>query len=228
MSANARSGPNPSPLFDHLAYRFSDLKVLHTALRHRSVGPPHNERLEFLGDAILGSVISARLFADASRAAESQLSLYRAQLVRRESLAAVAREIELGSFLILGRNELNNGVAQRDSVLADAMEALIGAVFIDGGFSAATQVVERLFGQRVSDALQAKAERDPKSRLQEWLQARGWDLPEYQTIENPDARPRYRVDCSVARADLTTRGTGADQRSAQQAAAEAMLAQLEA
>jgi ribonuclease-3 len=164
---------------DALGYECNDAALLEEALTHRSAGSSHNERLEFLGDAVLNFVVAKLVFDEFADADEGDLSRFRASLVSGETLAVIAAEIDLGSQLRLGSGELKSGGFRRKSILADALEALFGAVYLDGGFDAAARVIERLFVARL-DRLPSAAElKDPKTRLQEALQARGLPLPSY-------------------------------------------------
>jgi ribonuclease III len=210
-----------------LAYRFADGDLLQRALTHRSHGDVHNERLEFLGDAVLGLLIADWLYRAFPDAREHELTLMRANLVKRAALAAVAREIDLGSFLRLGTGERKGGGYRRDSILADALEAVFGAIFCDGGFEATRQVVERVFAARVGvvDA----AARDSKTLLQERLQARRLSLPRYTVIvQEGDAHaPRFTVACRVDDLDVITEGSGQSRRDAEQQAAARALAALD-
>ena len=159
-----------------LSYRFRDPALAQLALTHRSVGKPNNERMEFLGDALLGAVIAELLFEVHPKASEGELSRLRAQLVNGQALAVVARELALGDELKLGPGELKSGGFRRDSILADAFEALVAAVYLDGGFDACREMLRGLFAERVI-ALR-RSSKDAKTRLQEHLQAGGWPLPQ--------------------------------------------------
>lgn len=211
-----------------LNYEFTDPELLRQALTHRSAGGWHNERLEFLGDAVLGVVIAGALYDAKPEAREGVLSRYRALLVRRETLAQVARELGIGEQLAMGSGELRSGGHQRKSILADALEALIGAIFLDGGFEAAATVVSRLYRQRLA-SLPPEAELiDAKTALQELLQARGLPPPRYRLLDTagPDHAQRFTAACEVVGLDFETRGTGSSRRRAEQAAAALALAQL--
>ena len=162
----------------NLPYRFRDPALAQLALTHRSIGKPNNERLEFLGDALLGAIIAEMLYEVHPKASEGELSRLRAQLVNGQALAVLARELELGDELKLGPGELKSGGFRRDSILADAFEALVAAVYLDGGFDACRDVIRGWFGERI--AALRRSSKDAKTRLQEWLQAGGWPLPDYQ------------------------------------------------
>jgi ribonuclease-3 len=211
-----------------LAYQFRDPRLLARALTHRSLGADNNERLEFLGDSVLGFVISQLLYARNPRASEGRLTRMRAALVRRETLAAIARELDLGPALRLGSGELKSGGHDRDSILADAYEAVVGAIFLDGGVRAARGFVEKSMGTRFEDVRERDSLKDPKTRLQEQLQKRGLPVPEYTMLDVSGAahRQHFVVQCSVAGLDQTVRGEGSSRRQAEQRAAENALRRL--
>ncbi|HEY5790615.1 MAG TPA: ribonuclease III [Gammaproteobacteria bacterium] len=221
---------DPGGLASRLGHRFAEPALLEQALTHRSAGAPHNERLEFLGDALLGMVIAAELYARYPHAGEGELTRMRASLVRRETLAQVARELDLGGQLRLGGGELKSGGFRRDSVLANAVEALLGAIYLDGGYLAGREVLRRLFAARLDELPAAALAKDPKSRLQEFLQGRGRPLPEYRVVatEGADHRRRYTVECQVEGLPGTCVGTGSSRRRAEQEAASLALAALPA
>ncbi len=199
------------------------------ALRHRSVGGTNNERLEFLGDAVLGMVIAHELYTRFPKAAEGELSRLRASLVKKPTLAEVARDLKLGDFLVLGSGELKSGGFRRDSILADALEAVFGAIYLDAGFASCRDVILRLYRNRL-DATPAAAQlKDPKTRLQEYLQAQHLDLPEYTVtaIQGQAHRQTFEVSCRVAQLDQQANGTGSSRRRAEQDAAACMLALLD-
>ncbi len=208
-----------------LGYRFRDSALLETALRHRSAGSEHNERLEFLGDAILGMVVADHLFRRFADASEGQLTRMRAHLVRGPTLAAVARDLGLGEHLELGGGALNSGDHDRDSVLADALEALLGAVYLDGGMPEATALVERLLESRLETADPSIVYKDPKTRLQEFLQRRGLALPEYRVVaeSGQSHARRFSVELDVPGRDAPFHGEGTSRRRAEQAAASNAL-----
>lgn len=211
-----------------LGYHFRDPKLLMTALTHRSAGPDHNERLEFLGDAILGFETADLLFHDASLANEGQLSRMRAHLVKRETLAEIARKLELGQILRLGPGELRSGGQNRDSILADAIEAIIAAVYLDGGIEKARTLVGHLLSERLADPTQKLHRKDAKTRLQEHLQAQKLPLPVYQVdqVEGEQHRQEFTVSCQVEPLELRVEGRGSSRRRAEQNAARAMLQTL--
>ena len=215
------------PLERALGYAFRDRALLRQALTHRSAGVSHNERLEFLGDAALGYLVGRRLFDAFPDAREEELTLMRADLVRKDALAAVAREIALGEHLLLGSGERRSGVRDRTSVLADALEAVVGAATLDGGARAGAAVVDALFGARIA-TFDGAPEKDAKTRLQETLQARGLTLPEY-LVESDEGKPharRYVVRCRVRELDAEATGAASSRREAEQAAARCVLERL--
>ena len=196
-------------------------------MTHRSAGVCHNERLEFLGDAALGYLVGRRLFETFPDAREEELTLMRANLVRKDALAQVAREIALGEHVLLGSGERRSGVRDRTSVLADALEAVVGAATLDGGSAAGRAVVDALFGTRI-EGFDGAPQKDAKTRLQEILQARGLTLPEY-TVESDAGKAharRYVVRCRVPELDVAATGAGASRREAEQAAAHRVLERL--
>jgi len=187
----------------------------------------HNERLEFLGDAVLGFLITDTLYG-VSAEREGALTRRRASLVRKESLAALARELCLGEFLVLGPGEQKSGGRNRDSILADALEAVIGAIYLDGGVNAVGLVVARLFAERLSLVGQSEVEKDAKTKLQERLQAERLALPLYEVHDVDDCadEPSFTVTCAVSEPPLETVGHGATRREAEQNAAARMLGRL--
>jgi ribonuclease III len=210
-----------------LAYHFRDASLAALALTHRSAGKPNNERMEFLGDALLGAIIAEMLYETHPKATEGEMSRLRAQLVNGQALASLARELELGDQLKLGSGELKSGGYRRDSILADAFEALVAAVYLDGGFDACRETVRTLFAERV--AALPRSSKDAKTRLQEWLQANGWPLPQYELVatEGEEHARIFDVNCSVAEpVAVTASGRGSSRRLAEQDAAEAALGRL--
>ncbi len=208
-----------------LQYRFDDPGLFSRALTHRSVNGPNNERLEFLGDAVLDFVISEALFELRPDADEGDLSRLRASLVKDSSLAGIASDLGLGEFLILGSGERKSGGHRRESILADALEALFGAIYLDAGFNAAKATIEKVFAERLAGLPDARDLRDPKTRLQEWLQARQLSLPRYELLDvtGKDHKQRFAVSCSVTELSQTTNGTASSRRKAEQKAARSML-----
>jgi ribonuclease-3 len=222
---------SPEALAQRLGYRFHDLALLKRALTHRSSGKNNNERLEFLGDAVLGCVIAEEIFRRHPRAREGELSRLRATLVRRESLAALAQSLEIGSFLRLGSGERKSGGHHRNSILADGLEAVLGAIYLDGGFEPCRACIIELFEERLSGVTDLSELKDAKTRLQEFLQSRQQPLPEYSVVETTgDAHDqRFRVRCHVGDSDNPpTEGIARSRRKAEQIAAAQMLKQLEA
>ncbi|HSS64534.1 MAG TPA: ribonuclease III [Gammaproteobacteria bacterium] len=212
-----------------LGYVFKDGTLLDRALTHRSAGSGHNERLEFLGDSIINFIMAEVLFRAQPDAREGQLTRLRALLVRRDTLAAVARELDLGMALKLGGGELKSGGRDRDSILADALEALVGAVYLDSGIESCRELVQRLFAEKIAQAQQRRAAKDAKTRLQERLQAKGLPLPSYEVVEVKGAphNQEFQVFCRVASLNSPTCGTGGSRRKAEQAAARLALEQLD-
>jgi ribonuclease-3 len=217
-------------LREALGYECRDAALLEAALTHRSAGSSHNERLEFLGDAILNCVVAMLLFREFGAADEGYLSRLRASLVSGDALAVIAAQIDLGHQLRLGSGELKSGGFRRKSILADTLEALFGAIYLDGGFEAAAQVIERLFAPRL-DRLPSIADlKDPKTRLQETLQARGLPLPSYavESVSGEAHNLSFAVSCSVRALQLRAHASGPSRRRAEQAAAQLLLDELAA
>ncbi len=212
-----------------LGYQFHDTGLLQQALTHRSAGSRNNERLEFLGDAILGFEVAENLYRLHPDATEGELSRARAQLVKRESLAQVARRLDLGRHLVLGAGELRSGGQNRDSILSDAVEALIAAVYIDGGMAAARALVRRLLGEEIDAITPRQQPKDAKTRLQELLQSRTLPRPAYEVVkvEGEAHDQAFTVACRVERPPVETFGRGTSRRKAEQEAAAAMLERLE-
>jgi len=211
-----------------LEYHFRDSGLAELALTHRSVGRPNNERMEFLGDALVNMLVAELLYEAHPHASEGELSRLRAQLVNGHALAAVARELDLGSRLHLGPGELKSGGFRRDSILADAFEAMLAAVYLDGGFDACRDTVRALFSERV--AAIPRSRKDAKTRLQEWLQARSLALPEYDLIgsHGEDHAKTFDAVCHVSEPrEIRIEGHGGSRRAAEQAAAEGMLVALQ-
>ena len=211
-----------------LGYPFKNGSLLAQALTHRSCGQPHNERLEFLGDGLLNFVIGETVYRQRSSSAEGELSRLRIRLVREETLAEVARRLNLGDAIRLGTGELRSGGFRRDSILADALEAVLGAVYLDGGFEEARAVCERIFAPEIMALPDTDALKDAKTRLQEALQAAARPLPEYRLIEEsgPAHLRRFLVACRLPDSVEVTEGEAASRKLAEQLAAEKMLEQL--
>ena len=212
------AAPAPRLAIDHA---FVDPDLLRQALTHRSYGAPNNERLEFVGDAVLDCVIAVALFERFPAIPEGDLSRARAHLVNKDTLADVARRIGLGSAIRLGEGELRSGGADRASILSDALEAVFGAVFLDGGFDAARRTIESAYAELLRDADPAVLGKDPKTRLQEWLQAQRLAVPEYVIVATSGEAhaQRFTVECRIAELDVVATGSGASRRAAEQDAA---------
>jgi len=212
-----------------LGYSFSDVGLLQQALTHRSAPGASNERLEFLGDAVLDIVISEVLFHALPDAPEGDLSRLRASIVRDTSLAGVAAELGIGEQLILGSGERKTGGHRRQSILADALEALFGAVYLDSDFDTAAELIRGIFRDKLEELPHADDLRDPKTRLQEWLQARGASPPDYELVNvtGKAHQQHFEVRCLVPDREPAP-GEGRSRRSAEQQAARRMLARLSA
>lgn len=211
-------------------HAFADPGLLAQALTHRSAGSPHNERLEFLGDSLLGMIIAEALYARWPNADEGALTRARAELVRESSLAEVARRLQVGERLILGPGEMKSGGHRRDSILSDALEAVIAAIYLDAGFDACRGTVLPWFEAAVEAVPAHKVGKDAKTRLQEWLQARQRPLPQYELLsEGGEEHARvFRVRVQLADPALSAEGEGGSRRAAEQQAAEAVLEHIEA
>ena len=216
-------------LQSRLQHPFADAALLRRALTHRSHSADHNERLEFLGDSVLNLAVAHMLYEALGQLPEGDLSRMRAQLVRQDSLHRLALWLDIASLLRLGEGELRSGGQRRPSILADALEAIIGAVYLDGGADAADALVRRLFERvEISPATSAAA-KDAKTALQEWLQGRKMRLPQYEVARILGAahRQTFEVVCQVVALGLEATGQGASRRAAEQAAAAAMLQKLQ-
>lgn len=211
------------PRFPH---RFRNEGLYEQALTHRSAARLNNERLEFLGDSLVNMLVAEMLYETHPRADEGVLTRLRAQLVRGSTLAEIARELELGDALVLGSGELKSGGFRRDSILADALEALIAATYLDAGWDACRDVVRSLYAGRV--ATLGISEKDPKTRLQEFLQANGLPLPLYELVASTgeEHAKLFDVECIVAEPPLRLAGHGTSRRAAEQMAAEAALNEI--
>lgn len=211
------------------AYSFRDPALRELALRHRSTGARNNERLEFLGDALVGLFAAELLYSCFPDANEGELTRWRARMVNEGALAQIARELELGDQLHLGTGELKSGGHRRDSILADAFEAWVGACYLDGGFDACRRAVRAIFEPRV-DAVTRAQEKDAKTQLQELLQGRGLALPVYELAgsSGADHARIFDVTCAVTAFDVRGTGRGNSRRVAEQAAAASALAQIAA
>ena len=211
-----------------LNYRFSESGLLMRALTHRSASPDNNERLEFLGDAVLDLAISRELYAGKPAVREGGLSRYRAELVRKESLVEVAGTLGLAPHIILGSGEQSSGGRQRDSVLANSLEALFGAILLDGGFDAASRVILGLFRDRLTTLPEEEDLKDAKTRLQEYLQARKLSPPDYELLGVTGAAhaQTFEVACRISAIGTETKARGSSRRRAEQAAATLAIENL--
>jgi len=218
-----------SRLEKRIGYRFKAPALLEQALTHKSHSRRHNERLEFLGDAVLGYVIAETLYRNHPELAEDALTLVRAQLVRRDTLNEIAVGLGLGEFLKLGTGERKSGGRQRASILADSMEAVIGAVTLDSGIEAARSLVQRLYATHLEAVDSGNVSKDAKTALQELLQGRSLALPVYEVIATSGSEHRrtFTVCCRVEDLGLETTGRGSSRRAAEQAAAESMIIRLD-
>lgn len=225
ISSPASSNAPLNGLQQRLQHQFKDLGLLKRAVTHRSFSADHNERLEFLGDSVLGVAIAGMLYERLSDLPEGDLSRVRANLVRQETLHQLALELGLSEVLRLGEGESKSGGQKRPSILADALEALIGAVYLDAGFAEAQALVLRLFkAVDVNPQMQAIG-KDPKTELQEWLQGRKMKLPIYRVVGTLGAahQQTFEVECEIVELGLNERGIGASRRAGEQAAAAVML-----
>jgi len=219
-----------SVLEQRIGHRFANPALLEQALTHRSYGSPHNERLEFLGDGVLDCAVAEELCLRFPDMSEGELSRLRASLVRGAALAEVARGIGLSEFLRLGEGEIASGGAERASILADALEAIFGAAFLDGGYAAARAAIHHSFGGALHRMDTASPAKDAKTRLQEYLQGRHRKLPLYRVASTRGAahKQTFEVECVVDELGLAASGSGRSRRSAEQRAAEKLLKLLEA
>ena len=211
-----------------LGYEFSRPELFLQALTHRSFGSPHNERLEFLGDSVLNCVVATVLYQRFAALREGDLSRQRANLVRQEALAQIAQSLALGDYLRLGEGELKSGGFRRPSILADGLEAIFGAIYVDAGFAAAQAVIERLY-QPLLERVDPKASgKDPKTSLQEILQGRKLPLPHYELVatQGEAHAQEFEVACKVPALGIHVAGRGASRRAAEQAAAQAAITAL--
>jgi ribonuclease-3 len=216
-------------LQDRLGHRFAQPDLLGRALTHRSFGAEHNERLEFLGDAVLNLAVSRLLFDRFGGSDEGDLTRVRAHLVREDSLYKAALVLRLNEVLRLSEGEARGGGAQRPSILADAMEAIVGAVYLDGGFDAASQLIHQLFGEVITSTGMDNWRKDAKTELQEWLQGRRLPVPAYRiTATRGQAHAQtFDVECAVADLGVSESGEGRSRRAAEQEAARKVLLRLQ-
>lgn len=230
MRITVISSPNLQALQKRLQHEFANSRLLQQALTHRSFSADHNERIEFLGDSVLNLAVAGLLYEELSNLPEGDLSRVRANLVKQETLHQLALALGLPDLLRLGEGEARSGGHKRPSILADAVEAIIGAVYLDAGFDKANQLVRRLFKDvEINPQMQAIG-KDPKTQLQEWLQGRKMKLPLYRVAGTLGAahQQTFEVDCEIAELGHTERGVGASRRAGEQAAAAAMLVFVQA
>lgn len=215
-------------LQQRLGHRFDQPRLLEQALTHRSHSADHNERLEFLGDSVLNLAVSRLLYERLSQSPEGDLSRTRANLVKQDTLHALATRLGVAEAILLGEGELRTGGRQRPSILADALEAVIGAVYLDAGFDTACTLVQRLYHDIPLQAAQGAMAKDPKTELQEWLQARKHPVPAYRVagVSGAAHQQVFDVVCDVPPLSLSATGQGPSRRAAEQAAAAALLTQL--
>ncbi|HXX82397.1 MAG TPA: ribonuclease III [Casimicrobiaceae bacterium] len=211
----------PSPLSESLGHVFRNPELFRQALTHRSFGADHNERLEFVGDAVLDCVIALILYRRFPQLAEGELSRLRANLVNKDTLHRLALALDVGGSLRLGEGELRSGGSARPSILADALEAVFGAVFVDAGFEAAEATIERVYASEIAGVERAGPPKDAKTRLQEWLQGRRLPVPEYGivTVGGEAHQQTFEVVCRIPALGIAANGSGPSRRAAEQAAA---------
>ncbi len=217
-------------LQQRLQHPFADTSLLKRAVTHRSFSSDHNERLEFLGDSVLGVVVADMLYRRLQKLPEGDLSRVRANLVKQDTLHQLALSLGLPEVILLGEGEMRSGGQKRPSILADALEALIGAVYLDAGFAAAQALVQRLYqAVQINPEMDAIG-KDPKTELQEWLQGRRMKLPSYRVVATLGAahKQSFDVECEIPELNRAERGIGGSRRAAEQAAATAMLEILKA
>ena len=216
-------------LAKQLGYRFNEPGLLRQALTHRSYGASHNERLEFLGDSVLNCSIARALYDLFPGLPEGTLSRLRANLVKQDTLASIAQELKLGDYLLLGEGELKSGGFRRPSILADGLESIFGAIFLDGGFETARDVVVQLFQARLNLIDPTASGKDAKTQLQEWLQGHRYPLPDYQLsgTQGEAHDQEFIVTCVIPALKLSTEGRGRSRRAAEQEAASLALAKVE-
>jgi ribonuclease-3 len=214
---------------DRIGHVFADQGLLAQALTHRSAGAPHNERLEFLGDGVVNLLVAETLFLRWPKADEGALTRARAELVREASLATLARHLQLGERLTMGPGEMMSGGHRRDSILADALEAVVAAIYLDAGFDACRAVVLPWFEESLAALPVGRPEKDAKTRLQEWLQGRQRPLPVYELVSESgdDHAKLFLARCTTLDPPLTADGEGTSRRNAEQVAAAALLDKLD-
>lgn len=211
-----------------LGYQFNQIHWLKQAITHRSASNNHNERLEFLGDSILNFIIGEALYEQFPHVNEGDLSRMRATLVREKTLAIIARQLELGDYMLLGPGELKSGGFRRDSILSDCVEAIIGAIYLDSDFTQVIPIVRQWYKEFLAKIQPGDNQKDPKTRLQELLQGKKQPLPEYEVIDiqGEAHNQKFTVICRVEAYNSQIKGTGSSRRKAEQAAAEAMFTAL--
>ena len=216
-------------LLKKLEYSFNDITLLNEALTHRSYASKNNERLEFLGDGVLNFVIADELFKLYPDVQEGDLSRLRASLVNKESLAEIANKLNLGEVIKLGSGELKSGGFRRPSILADAVESILGSVYCDGGFDTARDLIVRLYADRLASPTDLQSLKDPKTRLQELLQSRRFDLPDYQvtSITGQSHAQVFHVKCSIKQMSIEVNGEGKSRRKGEQVAADKAITRVE-
>lgn len=212
-----------------LGYQFTDESILQRALKHRSTGFPNNERMEFLGDSLIGLFAAESLYLKYPDASEGDLSSMRSHLVRKESLAEIARSLQVEEVIELGKSALSSGGHRRDSILADTVEAVLAAAYLDGGWKEASDISSRLLAKLEQGIENVNSVRDSKSLLQEWLQGRGFPLPKYETLEvgGPGHAREFSVSCKISGEENLFIGKGSNRRMAEQKAAQQALETLE-
>lgn len=218
--------PDPRRLGKQIGYTFKQPELLRQALTHRSHGSPHNERLEFLGDSVLSLAISSKLVHDFPKFTEGDLSRVRAHLVKEPTLAQIAQVLHLGDYLFLGEGELKSGGFRRPSLLADALEAILGAIYLDSGFDETSRVIEALYAPVIAELDPKNLSKDPKTQLQEYLQSRKLSLPQYAIIatEGEAHEQHFKLECIIPDLEIRAQGAGASRRKAEQEAAKLAFA----
>lgn len=221
--------PDIEKISRKIEYTFKNEDFLLEALTHRSVGSTNNERLEFLGDSVLNFVVAEQLFVSLPKASEGDLSRLRASVVKKESLVEIAQFLQLGDFISLGGGELKSGGFRRESILADAVEAILGAVLRDAGFEECKKLVLRLCKTKIEQTIIEGPEKDSKTKLQEYLQSRRYRLPEYNVtdIKGKAHQQTFSVECFIKELKMKTNGIGRSRRIAEQEAAKVAIESIE-
>ena len=227
MTENSLMKKQQNQLSSHIGYDFKDKFILKLALTHRSLGSSNNERLEFLGDSVLNFIISHEVYNLLPQSKEGELSRYRADLVKGKTLAKIANELNIGEFLVLGKGEMTSGGRFRSSILANAVEAVIGAIFLDGGIDPCRICILKWFDSRLKN-LKMSGKKDPKTELQELMQSRSQSLPIYKiiNISGEAHKQKFKIECHVNGLKKSTEGLGATKRDAEKEAAEKALMEL--